>query len=376
MGRGSPEHGAMPVAELERGRIDGSQMTLLVAGFVMGEALILSPGRFAEHDIWIAVLIGLAEGLILMLVYRTLVSRFPGKTLVEIVEAVYGPLVGKAVAMVYLVLFTQVGSGVIAAFSDFWASMIMVFTPPLLTAVVLSLVCAGAARHGIEVIARCSQVLVPMALVVVVLDTLLLLPKTDLRNLRPVLEASPGKLLWAGHSAGAYPFGEVLAFLMVVPYTSNVQEAPKKAAKGLLLAGLVLSVAAARTVSVLGVTADIYVYPSYQGIRLIDVAMVFTRLEILAAVNLLNMGFLKISVLTYGVALGTAQVLRLRSYRPLVLPAALLMATMSRLAFGSVMERFEFDLIAYPVYSPIFYLGIPLLTLLVATLRRLPKKGR
>lgn len=86
----------------------------------------------------------------------------------------------------------------------------------------------------------------------------------------------------------------------------------------------------------MGVTAGIQTYPSFEAVRLIDIAHILTRLEILIAINLLTMGFLRISVFFYGTVLGIAQLLDLRSYRLLVFPVGILMIILSLSNFKSI----------------------------------------
>ena len=85
------------------------------------------------------------------------------------------------------------------------------------------------------------------------------------------------------------------------------------------------------------------------------------------------MGFIKVTVLYYAVSLGTAQLLKLKSYLPVVLPIGVLMICLSILQFESAFEINYFALKIYPNYVLPFQLFLPLLTLLVAVIRG--KKG-
>jgi len=87
------------------------------------------------------------------------------------------------------------------------------------------------------------------------------------------------------------------------------------------------------------------------------------------------MGFLKTSVLYYVTALGIAQLLRLKSYLPLILPLGSLMISLSLIQFESNVENIFFATKIYPFYSLPFELFLPGLTLLVSLLRRQSFKG-
>lgn len=128
---------------------------------------------------------------------------------------------------------------------------------------------------------------------------------------------------------------------------------------------------AARNAAVLGPMAEITTYPSFLAAQAIDVLDVFTRVEVLVAINFITMGFLKISILLYGTVLGLAQVFNLKSYRPIIFPVGILMVILALTNVGNTIEMFDFAQKAYPIYAVPFQIGIPLMTLVVATLRKL-----
>ena len=136
-----------------------------------------------------------------------------------------------------------------------------------------------------------------------------------------------------------------------------------------VIAGLFLCVIVARNTAVLGITATVQTYPSFLAIRLIDIAKVLTRLEIIVMTSFLVMSFLKVAVLYYGTVVGLAQLFKLGSYLPLVFPVGIIMVTLSVFSFASSLELINFAYEKYPYYSLPFQVGLPLLSLIVASLR-------
>ncbi|MBZ4653417.1 MAG: hypothetical protein JG781_756 [Peptococcaceae bacterium] len=360
--------------KLEGGKIAGSELVFLMIGFTLGSSLILSPAQAAKHDDWLAILAGLGEGLVFALIYTTLAVRFPGKTLIQFNDIIYGPYLGKIISLGYLWYFLQLGSLVLRNFGDFFTTIIYPETPMIVFIVLVALICASAVRNGIEVIARCSILLVVFTFVVIFGTAILLAKDMKFTNLLPVFDIPLREFIKASHSAATFPFGETVAFLMVIPFLKKVKEAKTSSIIALIMAAMLLVVVAVRDTAVLGITKTISTYPAYQAVRLIDVGKILTRLEILIAINLLSMGFLKIAVLYYGAVLGTAQLLKLRSYLPLVLPMGAFMVSLSTLQFGSNIENINFAQEIYPYYALPFQVGLPLISLLIAILRGVPKK--
>ncbi len=360
---------------LENGKTGSYGTVMLTTGFLLGSSLVLIPGRVAGHDAWIAVLLGLAEGLLFAWLFAGLAGRFPGKTFVEIADMVYGRSLGKLISAAFLWYLLHLGAMVLANFTIYFSSLLMPETPKVVFSLLVTLVCASAAGKGIEVLTRCSELLTPLILLLIVSDTLLMIGNYHLKYLQPFLEAPLPRLLWAAHGAASSPFGETVAFLMVMAFLDNTRESYPALAKGLATAGLALAVITARNAAILGPTEKAFIFPSYQVITMINIADI-TRVEALVSAAILMMGFLKVATLLYGTALGTAQVFGLRSYRPLVLPAGILMVLLCLQAFSSTPDMLQFAEKIYPIYALPFQIGIPLVTLVVAAIRKLPQESR
>jgi len=265
---------------LENGKISSFQLSVLIIGFVFGASVIIAPGQGAEHDAWIAIALGLMEGLIIAGIFTALARHFKGKTLVEINSLVYGKILGNFISILFIWYLFHLGALVLNNYSRFLKLELYPATPKILTLILIMLVCASSVRRGIEVLARCSLILVTLTVFVVIFDTLLVAPHMYLHNLLPVLEVPIGKLLWNSHATATFPFGDAVAFLMVLAFVNKPEKSRSAVFKGIVIAGLVLIIVAVRNAAVLGQMAAIYTYPSYITARVIDVGDVLTRVEV------------------------------------------------------------------------------------------------
>lgn len=359
---------------METERISGTQVTYLIIGFLLGSSVLFAPWGGAEQEGWLAVLIGLAEGVLFAIVYTALLKRFPRKTIVEIAEMVYGPFLGKLVALAFVGYLVHLGSMVMGNYSFFLKSTALFRTP--MTALVLSmaLVTIFAVRNGIEVLVRCSQVLVLLIISVFLWATVTLIGDMNPQNLLPLFSVPAKKLLSASLAVGAFPFGEAVAFVMVLPFVNKPKTVQGSVLRALFLSGAIMVLLALRSSMILGKALQVIVFPNYH----ISLFLRFgglTRLEILTGINFIFTVFFKISTLVFGSALGTAQLFRLQSYRSLVLPIGVLIGLVSLINFPSMSANLNFAQNTYPVYALPFQFGIPLLTLILAHVRRLPRKG-
>jgi spore germination protein KB len=195
-----------------------------------------------------------------------------------------------------------------------------------------------------------------------------------LTNLLPTFEIKPMDFIHSVQIMLAIPFLEILTFLMIIPYTSNKMKVRKPVLLGLCMSTALLIIVVIRDVAVLGLRLNIVSSPSFSAIRQIDIANILTRLDILLAITLLITIFMKVTVFYYVTVLGLAQLLKLRSYIPVTIPiGAIAMAIAARL-YESDMEQIYSGIYVWPFYANINEIVIPLITLIVIAIRRLPKK--
>lgn len=362
---------------LEQGKIGNLQFILLLMGFLLGTSIILVPGNQANHDAWLAIILGLVGGIFLALVFFSLSVRFKGESLIRINDIVYGPYLGKVVSLFFLWYLFHMGSLVTNAFKYFFSATILPQTPDVVIVALIIFTCAYAAQKGIEVIARCGFVIVAAAVLSFFGSSLFLIKNFQISNFFPIMETPANKLLVASYNAAIFPFAETSVFMMIIPCLNNLNS--KRSViypvfTGLLLGGIFLTVMSIRNIGILGPLNGIYVYPTFQADRLINIGDLFTRLEIITVIGFLTLGFLKISIVLYSMALGSAQLLGLRIYQPLILPLGILVAIIVLFNFKNSTDDLVFAQQIYPIYSFPFVAGIPILTFIVALIRKLPRK--
>lgn len=309
------------------------------------------------------------EGLIFLAIYNWLAIQHPGKNLIEINELVFGKYLGKALSWLYLLFFLYVSAELLRTFASFFA-IVMTGTPLMVFLIIPLLIASFAIRYGLEVISRYSQIVSIVVIIIFCFDFILLFPNIKISNFLPFMDISLPKMLVAIQGIAALPFGEAVVFLMIISCLSNPVAAARSMKKSFIFAGLFLTLFAARTITVLGPYAAASTYPGFATIRLINIADVFSRVEIILAMLYLSLGFVKGSLFYYGSVVGAAQLLNMRSYRPLILPIGALLLNISMLVY----EEYIYDLIdaglLFPFYSMIFAFFLPLLTLIVAKIKK------
>ena len=360
--------------KLEKGELSSTQLMFLVGGFIQGSLLTLTFAKDAtKHDIWIAVIAAFIMSLPLTFVYLTLALKFPGQNLIQINDIIFGPYLGKLVSLQYILLFLTIVSANLWFVGDFFLTFIMPETPILAIMIMFAFICAWAVRAGIEVIARMSFLLVLITVIIIFITFIFLLKDMKFTNFLPIFELPLHDFIQGTHILMAIPFNEVFIFMMVIPYVNKMKQVKTSVLYGLIIGGISFLIIVIRNTAVLGPLADIVVSPSMVAVRLIDIGKIINRLEALVAIALLVTIFLKVCVFYYATVLGIAQLLKLRSYVPLVIPIGIIGISIA-LSNESTMQFSYSAKNTYPVFAMPFYIGLPLLSLFIAKVRNLPKQ--
>ncbi|KUG04571.1 spore germination protein gerkb [hydrocarbon metagenome] len=355
---------------IEKGKISSYQLIILIFTSMSGSAVILYPGREAGTDTWLAYLAGFAAALLLAMLVIKLSREYPGKNLIEINDAVYGSIAGRIISLLYIWYFFHLGSIVVRDFADFLSATMLPFTPiPVFVFVSLVLV-AYMIRSGIEVIGRCAAAIFPLIMLTLFFITATISNEIKFNSLLPIMDITARDFLRASFHTAIFPFGEIIVFLMVAAFLENQKKIASSLILGMVLAVLNMLALSLLTITVLNGLAGVFTYPIHVMIYRIDIGDIITRVDILGASAGLLLGIIKMAVMYYAAALGTAQVLNLRSYTPVVLPIGLLMFDLSILQFPNALDNFVFHSQTYSYYALFFQLFLPLLTLLVSQGRK------
>ncbi len=363
--------------KLVKDQITPMQLFFSTAAFGQGSTLLSSFFvGVLKQDSWFGILVGYLISLLLLSLYLYLLSKHPGKNLMEMNEEVFGKVVGKGISVLYILYFFSL---VVLNTNDmdvFITGFIMPETPPIAIAALFALVCILAVRKGANALVRYSAILSVSQLVVTVTFTLLLIYQMKPENLLPVLDIPAKRIFQGVHTVVALPFGELIALTMFIPCVADQKKVRGAYLGGFTLSASVMMAIVLGDILVLGNLLEYLTLPRYETARLINVLDVFNRMETLYALILIILRFFKVSILLYAVVLGIAQVFNLRNYVPLVSILGALAALYSVFVWHSAAEGGEWGANTAAVYASFFNILLPLLTLGVYSVRALITKRR
>ncbi|AET67096.1 spore germination protein, amino acid permease [Desulfosporosinus orientis DSM 765] len=361
--------------KLEKGEISSSQLMFLVGCFIQGSLLSSLSYAYpiAKHDTWLAVIAALILGLLFAFIYLAIANQFPGQNIIQINDLVFGPYLGKFVSLHYVYLFLSSLSIYLWYIGDFVLTYVMPETPVILIMIMFIFICAWAVRLGIEVIARVSILFFFITYLIITVTVGLLLKDMKFTNLLPIFELPLRDFIHSTHIILHYSFSTVMIFLMVIPSMNKPKEAKKSVLLGMIFGGMFMIMGAVRDIATLGPLCGVMTTPSLEAVRIISIAKILTRLEVLVAMGQIFLLFIIASLFYYTSAVSIAQLTKLRTYVPLVFPLGIISVTQALTSYESRMQLSYMSIHITPMYSLLFYLVIPLTTLIVAKLRHLPK---
>lgn len=348
---------------MEKTRISGIQLFVLLSGFLFGSTLILAPAQGAKNDAWIAILLGGAGGSLLMWIYATIAMLNPSKTLVDILKKRLGKVAGTVFAVLYIWYFIHLASLVLRNFGEFICTTTLAETPMVVVIGLFAAVLVYVINSGVEVLGRLGELLMPIVPVVIVIIGLSIITVHDFTAFLPILENGMMPVIKAAFGLISFPFGETIAFLMLFPHLNKKERLKKVVISSAGVSILILIVIFFRDIFVLG--SKLMTRATFVP-HLSSLLIPGWNLEPLLDINLLISGGIKISVCIYAAARALSQIAGIHDYRKLTGAIATFCVVLSIWVYESALEMFNWANDIWPYYSIPFQIIIPLLLLFLS----------
>lgn len=282
---------------MEHSKINMRQLFVLIVLFEHGSAIVIPLGASAKQDAWIAILLSLVLGLLLILVYERLFHYYPDQPLTSYVTHIVGKPLGKVLAVLYITYFFHITARVLRDFGELLLTFAYPETPLFVLNALMAMTVMYGAYKGIEVLARTGELLYTLLHILEVVGFLLVIASgvVDLTQIQPVLEEGWKRVWKTVFTETLYvPFGEMIVFTMLFPYLNRPEKARRAAVAGMVLTGINLAIIMVVNTAVLGADAvSRSSFPLLDTIRRIRVAHFLERLDVFFMVALVIGGFLK-----------------------------------------------------------------------------------
>ncbi|BFT75740.1 endospore germination permease [Paenibacillus sp. P36] len=365
---------------LEKGQISSRQFGVLLCLYTIGNAIIYSPPQLiflAKQDAWLSIIVGLLAGMLLIVLYSKLGGKFPNLNFAQYSEQILGRFFGKLAALAALSFVYISTLYPLWGISDFLATRMLSKTPIEVIISITVIMVAFSVILGLETISRVSEILFPWTLLFLFLVILMLIPQMKPTNFLPILEEGMKPTIRGSVQFLSFPLTAVFNFLMLLPYANNVSKAKKAYYLGTAIGGAVIWMVTITNIAVLGVSLALgSIYPTYDMAQKINIGDFLQRAEAIIAIIWFVTQYFYTVINFYITTLILAQLLGLKETRPLVLPIGVISVPLANVLIPNIPYSFTFTNKVWPAYAFTVTLLLPLLMLLIAKLRHLPKQTK
>lgn len=353
---------------MEKGKISALQMSLLIYPQILATGVLSLPGiafQYAKRDMWLTPIWGSFSGFLVVFIVYQLHKRFPHDTLVQYSQKILGRFLGKAVGFFYLLFYLYIGGTTLRQYGDFLVGAFLPHTPLLLVMGSLALASTFAVRAGLEVLARLSDMLVPILFFLWFMIILLLLPDLEVKNMLPIMEHG---IMPSLQGAIAPMSWNALFFFIssLMPFLRERERGLKWGVFSVLLVMMTLVLTNLATLLLFGGITGGFVYPVMSATRYISLADFFENLQSLVMAIWIGGTFIKLGLVYYVTVLSTAQWLNLTDYKPITCPCGLLITLFGVWVTQSLPELAHSLDATIPIISGTLFIFVPAILLMIA----------
>lgn len=348
---------------MKKERISTNQGIFLVIILILGTSLIVTGGGKAKQDIWISILLAIIATIPFIFIYGKILSFFPNKNLFEILEIVFGKILGKIIILLYILYFIYLGSLCIRNITEFIQVVSFPATPQFFTALWIISLTIYMVKSGIEVFSRWTKFTLIFLFFLIFLITASSFSKFHLENIRPILYHGWRPVFHSAIISFTFPFGEIVVFLSFFHNLKEQDKTTRILLTGLFIGGILLLITAFRNMFLLGFpNLENTYFPTYYANTLLSIGGFIQRIEITSAIILVLSGFAKICIYSFAICIGVNQLFNQSEskYTDFAIPMSILTMVLSIVIYKNTMEMIEgieiYKYIALPfqaVFPPI-----------------------
>ncbi|RKL66958.1 spore gernimation protein GerK [Salipaludibacillus neizhouensis] len=264
-------------------RISNIQLFSLIVVFQVGSTTLFALGIGAKQDAWIVILMAFVIGLSLLLVYTQFPKYCPNQNFSEILNNTIGTKLAKPLLLLFGLYFLSQATHNFYEFGMLINMTALPRTPLLVILYIFIIVIIYILNLGFEVLVRTVEILLPYLILFLIITLIVNIEPFEIDSLRPVLGDGLKPVLGELPTVIAFPFGEMVVFLMFWHYVKDQKSIRKMTFLAVSLSTLLLISSLIVMIGVLGpeLTANTEI-PLLETLISINIADIITNLDSIA----------------------------------------------------------------------------------------------
>ncbi|MFD2329661.1 endospore germination permease [Cohnella sp. GCM10020058] len=357
--------------------ISPAQMGALLYMSVIGTAFLVMPSAatvMAGSDMWMTPVFAAIGGFIPVWAAIRLHRLYPGKHLFGAMEEALGRIAGRTAGIVFLLFHLHICGATLRDYSEFIAGNFFQQTPLVVLMASMLIVCAMALKAGIETLARCAQIFLPVVLALLLINVILLIPDMNGSEILPVLGNGPlpvakGIVVVQGW------FCQFVMISFLLPFVKS-EKAARTGYWSVAAASATMVLINLTVLFLFGIDAAQFYYPFLMASRYIRVADFIEHVEAMVMASWVLGTFVRISLFYYTAAVGMAHCTGVKDDKLFVYPVGFLLVASAFWVAPSMQALLSFISTWGNIYIMTGYIAFPACLALVGMVRRASAKER
>ncbi|WP_233568189.1 GerAB/ArcD/ProY family transporter [Cohnella faecalis] len=300
--------------------VTGRQIFWMILTMDLGMTLIMTmtPGaQAARQDMWMSIVLAGLAILLVSAVVTKVTLLHPGQHLIQLCRTILGKWVGTVVIVVYFVQWYTITPIVLRQFNDVLHVMILPTTPKLaLMLIMVLLITYATVTGGIVNIARCSEVLGPIIVLMVVLVFAASLYQVNLHHLLPVFVDNGAVRIAKGALPPASYLGHAVEYLMLASFLRQPSKGAPYVYGAVAVTAFFVLISVMVTQATIGVELSTKMwYPYFEMARKISLFGFIENIDPVTIVIWVASVFIKLAIYLFVIAYGTAEFLGIKKWR-------------------------------------------------------------
>lgn len=275
---------------------------LIIASSPVGLAVLPRElNQYTGQSGWLFIILSLCLTLLFTRVFLILPQRYPGCSLLDILETIIGKWAGRFLFFSLIAIAIILTGLSIRLLTDGIIVHILFHTPPWIIILSEILIVMYAVTKKEETLARFNELIQPLLTIALLTIILLVINKADFSNLKPIIA---NKVVFdKGFFRSLYPYLDYWVIFFFLPLIPNFETLKKGVFQGLIFLTIIIGMLFIITISIFGPVEINYIeYPSIDMARLVEIPIlermeiVFLTSWIIYAFSLHHLTFLSASI--------------------------------------------------------------------------------
>lgn len=328
--------------------------------------------NIVKQDSCFSIIIGFLISFIPLLIYYHLLNHNPNLNINNLILTYCGNIIGKILISFFILFFLFHTSVILWNLCNFINTQYLFQTPLLAIAIFFMIPVIYIVNKGLKVIGRCGIVFFLMSLFLLILIVFSLTFKINFNNLFPILEVGLKPILNGSFTNIVYNILPIFV-LLIIP-KNNIED-NKKLTKSFLkiysFTFLTLLLTIFFTLTIFGIDlANLYQFPEYHLLKVINVANFFQRMESILSFQWLFDLVMTLIIFIYYIKTSIKETFNFKYNKILIIIISLIVVIISRNIFKNNTLAYQFLGGLYRYICLLFLLIIPLIILIISKLKK------